>query len=277
MIAAITGYIRVGQNNHYPLTPKLNERKDKRCWVVIKDWVGDKQEAFYRIMKAITLSLKISREAGVSGLDGKITTFDTITKSTLWFRLPSLWEDAIRSVSDFMGKHHDDYIPGIGVRRVEKAVGDLAEAISATSTCSEVILSSVAPALCPAVRSVATITGCTSDITDSIISVDNLKHTNRALHDIEGSSRSFKNVLKENQRRNMILVVKTVCAAVGSVFGVLALATGAALAPAIILLSIALVSTLAAITAKVYEGTMTSKPIDWFDKDQIGKSVVISL
>ena len=68
---------------------------------------------------------------------------------------------------------------------------------------------------------------------------------------------------------NLWAIAKDITSVVGSIFGLLSVARGFSLLPGIVSATLSLAATVFAVIRKLYEETMTFKPINFFDNKHV--------
>jgi hypothetical protein len=169
------------------------------------------------------------------------------TMSTLGvLRIPSAGKDAVDSVAALGDDKNKVPFP----RKVEKAVGSVADAVAAYGFAHMFVTGS------PALRVVAQATDLTSDLVDVKMSVADYYKASALEKEAEGD---VKVAVAHTKTYQFFRVVKAVAAVAATIFGFVLLALGM---PLVALLTVSLASTLFAILRDIYKDSGRFKVID---------------
>jgi hypothetical protein len=175
-------------------------------------------------------------------------------------RLPGVWVDFTKSVRDLVSSSNKT--PAEQRRKWTKATHDGSEAIGVTAKATELAVlfsgqvSNLLEPAKPALAAVSLVNGATA----LAISAENL-HAVRKIPANTGSSEHQKAV-QQSTKSHLLAVTKNTLAVTSAILGIVLLATGFGAIPGIILLVLGLSTALVALSGKVYEEGMDSKPID---------------
>ncbi|MBI5272488.1 MAG: hypothetical protein HY861_00715 [Chlamydiia bacterium] len=193
-------------------------------------------------------------------------------------RIPSTTQDAISSVRDAR-----DAVTKVGTSdalrpeqvgyQVKKALRDVADWVSTVGYSAATVCQLIPTAEQQAKKIIQVSDTVTlgGDVVSAQMSMANLGRMQAMakVADAQGASAELVDTIQQTKRYNMLALAKDICAITSGIFGLIFLATGISVVSGIVLLTIGLASTLFAVTKKLYEETMSWKPINFFDSKHV--------
>ncbi len=171
------------------------------------------------------------------------------------YRLPAMYMNAVKTVKELQ---EPNVVPGELARKAVKTVNAVCEPIALTANVFGLLTKS--RVLAP----LAAVTDLMADAADLTLAADDFSKMSKMQKSVEvlDVKSDVRQNVEHSRKHAMIRIAKAVCSVVGGILGLLILALGGPIVPGIILVVIALASTIFAIYGHFYKETRPNKMID---------------
>lgn len=211
-----------------------------------------------RVTKLAVLVLKEMGSAMVGFFEDLAGKFGLAWAMLTLPRLPEVTKNAKKAICDW-SKTPEGPATNATRDKIQK-IHDIADATAAWGYAGSLLANN------PAIKNMADIPNLVSDMTDLSMAAEDWSLAREHLKHVQAQGTANAPIQErfiDKMRESMLKMVKAVASVVSGVLGLLVLAFGGPVLPAIVLIAIGLTATVAAMTAHFFKETRTSDMVDF--------------